>query len=302
MAEDWTIGRLLQWTADYLKQHGAENPRLEAEVLLAHARGCKRVELYTSFGDLADDALRTKFRELVKRRAEGVPFAYLAGKREFYSLDFRVTPDVLIPRPETEHLVEAALEFAKQRGLKSARIVDLGCGSGCIGLSLLKNLPEARLLAVDRSPAALSFARKNAEALGVSDRVTFFEGDVSAQAARDAALAVSGFEKFDLLLANPPYIAPNDPQIQSVRVGQYQPHVVRMVFDLKGSVKPQVFTLPPVGTYKYRLVFDLYPAVAPDPLTDLIAQTERKEQALNDSARAQQMQPPTALAGPAAAM
>ncbi|CAB5280978.1 N-acetylmuramoyl-L-alanine amidase [Burkholderia multivorans] len=96
-------------------------------------------------------------------------------------------------------------------------------------------------------------------------------------------------------------IAPNDPQIQSVRVGQYQPHVVRMVFDLKGSVKPQVFTLPPVGTYKYRLVFDLYPAVAPDPLTDLIAQTERKEQALNDAARAQQMQPPTALNGPAAA-
>ncbi|XVJ96478.1 N-acetylmuramoyl-L-alanine amidase (plasmid) [Burkholderia vietnamiensis] len=94
-------------------------------------------------------------------------------------------------------------------------------------------------------------------------------------------------------------IAPNDPQIQSVRVGQYQPHVVRMVFDLKGPVKPQVFTLPPVGTYKYRLVFDLYPAVAPDPLTDLIAQTERKEQALNDSARAQQMQPPSRLTGPA---
>ncbi|WP_176077096.1 N-acetylmuramoyl-L-alanine amidase [Burkholderia dolosa] len=95
-------------------------------------------------------------------------------------------------------------------------------------------------------------------------------------------------------------ITPNDPQIQSVRVGQYQPHVVRMVFDLKGAVKPQVFTLPPVGSYKYRLVFDLYPAVAPDPLTDLIAQTERKEQALNDAARAQQMQPPSALTGPAA--
>ncbi|WP_323121072.1 N-acetylmuramoyl-L-alanine amidase [Burkholderia alba] len=96
-------------------------------------------------------------------------------------------------------------------------------------------------------------------------------------------------------------IAPNDPQIQSVRVGQYQPHVVRMVFDLKGSVKPQVFTLPPVGTYRYRLVFDLYPAVAPDPLSDLIAQTERKEQQLNDTVRAQQAQPPSAaLNGPTA--
>ena len=95
-------------------------------------------------------------------------------------------------------------------------------------------------------------------------------------------------------------IAPNDPQLQSVRVGQYQPHVVRMVFDLKGSVKPQVFTLPPVGTYRYRLVFDLYPAVAPDPLTELITQTERKEQQFNEATRAQQVQPPTALAGPAA--
>ncbi|UVS96905.1 N-acetylmuramoyl-L-alanine amidase [Burkholderia glumae] len=94
-------------------------------------------------------------------------------------------------------------------------------------------------------------------------------------------------------------ITPNDPQIQSVRVGQYQPHVVRMVFDLKGSVKPQMFTLPPVGSYRYRLVFDLYPAVAPDPLSELIAQTERKEQQLNDSVRAQQAQPPQAtLNGP----
>ncbi|AOK30454.1 MULTISPECIES: N-acetylmuramoyl-L-alanine amidase [Burkholderia] len=96
-------------------------------------------------------------------------------------------------------------------------------------------------------------------------------------------------------------ITPNDPQIQSVRVGQYQPHVVRMVFDLKGSVKPQVFTLPPVGTYRYRLVFDLYPAVAPDPLADLIMQTERKEQQLNDTLRAQEAQPPSAtLNGPSA--
>ena len=99
MADEWTIGRLLGWTADYLKQHGSENARLEAEVLLAHARGCKRIELYTSFEDPADDQLRTTFRALVKRRAEGAPVAYLVGHREFYSLDFRVTPDVLIPRP-----------------------------------------------------------------------------------------------------------------------------------------------------------------------------------------------------------
>src|SRR5262245_15951012 len=105
MADQWTIGKLLQWTTDYLKQHGSESPRLEAEVLLAHAKGCKRVELYTGFEDAADEPLRTKFRALVKQRAEGTPVAYLVGQREFYSITFRVTPDVLIPRPETEFVV-----------------------------------------------------------------------------------------------------------------------------------------------------------------------------------------------------
>ncbi len=115
MAEEWTIGRLLQWTADYLQQHGAASPRLDAEVLLAHARGCRRIELYTSFEEPAGDELRTKFRELVRRRAEGVPVAYLVGHREFFSLDFRVTPDVLVPRPETEFLVMACLDRIKAR-------------------------------------------------------------------------------------------------------------------------------------------------------------------------------------------
>ena len=104
-AESWTIGRLLTWTTDYLKRSGAESPRLDAEVLLAHARGCKRIELYTAFEEPAGESLRTAFRELVKRRADGTPVAYLVGRREFYSLSFRVTPDVLIPRPETEFVV-----------------------------------------------------------------------------------------------------------------------------------------------------------------------------------------------------
>jgi release factor glutamine methyltransferase len=108
--ETWTIGRLLTWTTDYLAKHGAENPRLDAEVLLATARGCERIMLYTAFAEVVSEDLRTKFRDLVKRRAAGVPVAYLVGKKEFYSLSFRVTPDVLIPRPETEHVVVAALE------------------------------------------------------------------------------------------------------------------------------------------------------------------------------------------------
>src|SRR4029078_9631179 len=110
MTEEWTILRLLTWTTDYLKSHGSESPRLDAEVLLAHARGCERIMLYTAFDEFVEKRVRKRFRELVKRRAEGVPVAYLVGKREFYSLSFRVTPHVLIPRPETEFVVIAALD------------------------------------------------------------------------------------------------------------------------------------------------------------------------------------------------
>lgn len=117
--EPWTIGRLLSWTVEYLTKHGAENPRLDAEVLLAHARGCRRIDLYAAYGEIAADATRTSFRELVKRRADGTPVAYLVGHREFYSLDFEVTPDVLIPRPETEHLVIALLDSVKARSVEN---------------------------------------------------------------------------------------------------------------------------------------------------------------------------------------
>jgi release factor glutamine methyltransferase len=110
MAETWTVLRLLTWTTDYLKSHGSESPRLDAEVLLAHARGCERIMLYAAFDEVVPDDVRALFRDLVKRRAEGTPVAYLVGKREFYSLALRVTPDVLIPRPETEFVVVAALD------------------------------------------------------------------------------------------------------------------------------------------------------------------------------------------------
>src|SRR5262245_42113948 len=113
MSEPWTVLRLLKWTTDYLKSHGSDSPRLDAEVLLAHARGCERIQLYTAFDEVVNDDVRAAFRDLVKRRAEGVPVAYLVGKREFYSLSFRVTPDVLITRPETEFVVLAALDALK---------------------------------------------------------------------------------------------------------------------------------------------------------------------------------------------
>src|SRR5262245_48166519 len=118
--EPWTIGRLLSWTEDYLSKHAADNPRLDAEVLLAEARGCKRIDLYAGYGETASEEVRTAFRELVRRRAEGTPVAYLVGRREFYALDFEVNPDVLIPRPETELLVVALLDHVKKQGVRGS--------------------------------------------------------------------------------------------------------------------------------------------------------------------------------------
>ncbi|HOM16552.1 MAG TPA: HemK/PrmC family methyltransferase, partial [Thermoguttaceae bacterium] len=155
-AETWTVGRLLQWTTEYLRRHGSGSPRLDAELLLADAIGCARIELYTSFDRVASDEVRAKFRELVRRRAAGEPVAYLLGRKEFYSLSFRVTPDVLIPRPETELLVVALLDLVKDGAFDGPlEICDVGTGSGILAVCAAKYLPTARIWAVDRSPKAL---------------------------------------------------------------------------------------------------------------------------------------------------
>ena len=210
-SETWTIGRLLTWTTDYLKQHGSDSPRLDAEVLLAEARGCKRIELYTAFDVEADEKTRTAFRELVRRRAEGTPVAYLVGRREFFSLSFRVSPDVLIPRPETELLVVRLLDLAKSAGGSSPhpgplpkgegeiKIADVGTGSGIIAICAAKNLPQAQITAIDSSAAAIAIARQNAADLGVADRIEFLESDLLSQ--------VNPKQKFNLIVSNPPYVS-----------------------------------------------------------------------------------------------
>ncbi len=198
--EQWTVGRLLKWTTDYLGQHGADNPRLDAEVLLAEALGCQRIELYTRFDELPDDAARSGFRELVRRRAEGVPVAYLVGRREFYSLSFRVTADVLIPRPETEFLVVALLDLARQLpDSQPIAICDVGTGSGILAVCAAKHLKKAEVVALDISPAAIEVARANAADHAVADRVTLIESDLLA--------ALPDGRQFDFIISNPPYIS-----------------------------------------------------------------------------------------------
>ena len=160
MTEEWTVRRILDWTTAHLKQHGSDTPRLDAEILLAHARACRRIELYTHFDEPLTDAQRAVMRDLAKRRAKSEPVAYLVGHREFFSLDFRVTPDVLIPRPDTETLVVELIDAAKP--LESPRILDIGTGSGCIAVAAAVNLPKAQITATDLSEAALAIARENA--------------------------------------------------------------------------------------------------------------------------------------------
>jgi release factor glutamine methyltransferase len=212
--EAWTIGRLLQWTADYLKQRGAESPRLDAEVLLAHARGCRRIELYTAFAEEPAEEVRVAFRELVRRRAEGTPVAYLVGRREFYSLSFRVTPDVLIPRPETEFLLIALLDLVKAAAAEPS-IADIGTGSGILAVCAAKHLPQARVTAIDNSPAALDIARQNAAEHGVLERIEFLESDLFA--------ALTPQRQFDYIVSNPPYVTSAEWAALSPQVKQHEP-------------------------------------------------------------------------------
>lgn len=219
MAEAWTIGSLLGWTTDYLKQHGSESPRLEAEVLLAHARGCGRVELYTGFEEQADEPLRTRYRELVKRRAEGTPVAYLVGHREFYSLDFLVSPDVLIPRPETEFLVIALLDQIKAAGApeRPLEVADVGTGSGIVAICVARHVPAARVTAIDISPPAVAAARANAERLEVAERIEFIESDLFS--------SVPDAQQFDFVASNPPYVAEAEFAELPPDVRAYEPRI-----------------------------------------------------------------------------
>lgn len=201
----WTILKILRWTTDYFQEKGVSEPRASAEVLLAHVLGLSRLDLYLRYDQpLAPEEL-SRFKALMLRRREGEPVAYLTGHKEFWSLDFQVTPGVLIPRPETEILVSAAVEAAKdflaaqdQRKMISPWGIEIGIGSGAVVVSLAKELPQFTWLALDLSAAALAVARDNARRHGVAERLYLVRGDL-----------VSGLKpeaRFALMVANLPYV------------------------------------------------------------------------------------------------
>jgi release factor glutamine methyltransferase len=192
-----TLLEVLRRAAGYLETHGSTSPRLDAEVLLASVLGLRRLDLYLQFDRELSDADLAPYRELTARRGRGEPVAYLTGHREFMALDFVVTPDVLVPQPDTEVLVQRAVEWGRARGEgASLRVADVGTGSGCIAVSVAHYLPGAVVDATDISGAAIDVARGNADRLGVGERVSFFEGDL--------AEPLRG--PYDALLANLPYL------------------------------------------------------------------------------------------------
>jgi release factor glutamine methyltransferase len=194
----WTVLDLLKWTTEHLNRQGIDTARLDAEILLAHALGMKRLDLYLNYEKPISQDERSVFRELVNRRAkQRVPVSQLLGEREFWSMRFLVNSDVLTPRPETEVLVSAALDAMPDLE-RAYRVLDLGTGSGAIALAIANERPAAQLTASDVSISALKVARTNADQLQLKDRVRFVEGSLFA--------ALPG-EIFDLVIANPPYIA-----------------------------------------------------------------------------------------------
>jgi release factor glutamine methyltransferase len=182
--------------------------------LLAHALGCRRIDLYTRYEETAEPGARQRFRDLVRRRVEGCPVAYLVGRKEFFALELEVGPAVLIPRPDTECVVDECLRLARE--MSEPRVLDVGTGSGCIAVAVAKKHKSAQVTAVDVSPEALAVAGRNAAKHGVSERVRFLEGDLFGPLGAD--------ERFDFVLSNPPYIPHGDIAGLEPGVRDYEPH------------------------------------------------------------------------------
>ena len=196
---EWTISTLLAWTGQYFRDKGVDNPRLDAEVLLSHVLGKDRLYLYVNFDQPLTDGELATYRSLVKERARRLPVAYIIGRKEFMGLSFIVAPAVLIPRPDTEILVEAAL--ARLQDSEATDVLDLGTGSGAIIISILTRCLQARGVAVDIAADALVVAAANAERHGLIDRLELCRGDLFGPVAD---------KRFAAIVSNPPYIAEGD--------------------------------------------------------------------------------------------
>jgi release factor glutamine methyltransferase len=216
----WIIKDLLSVTADYLKKKDIDNPRLCAEILLAHQLKTTRVKLYLNFDQPLNEKDINEYRTLIQRRLTREPVQYITGVQEFWSMEFNVGPQVLIPRPETEILVEQVVSIIKDRKAagESARlsVLDIGTGSGALAVAIASELPDAEIWATDISTDALEVARANAHKHGLEDRVRFLESDIF-------SVLNNVQQQFDVIVSNPPYIPREDYAALSPEVGKYEP-------------------------------------------------------------------------------
>lgn len=235
--EAWTIQKLLNWVTAYFTEKGIDSPRLSAELLLSSVLDLERIELYTKFDQPADEQQLARLHALVNRAGRDEPVAYLIGRTEFYSLELDITPDCLIPRPETELLVERAVEFLRARtaanpsmqetqpqttppetGADTQLVCDLCTGSGCIAVAVAKNFPDSRIIATDICDAALEVAAANVQKYDLSERITLLCGDLF-----DPIVPQLDEARFDLILCNPPYVSTQEFETLDKNVKDYEP-------------------------------------------------------------------------------
>ncbi len=215
--QNWTIQKLLNWTVKHFTEKGIDSPRLSAELLLSDVLGLKRIELYTQFDKAVSTEQLERLRELVDRASQDEPIAYIVGKTEFYSLELEITPDCMIPRPETELLVERAIEFLRTRSGKQF-VCDLCTGSGCVAAAVAKNYTDAEIIATDISDAALKIAARNIERYQLQGRIKLLCGDLF-----DPIMPQLDVGKFDLIVCNPPYVSTGEFEKLNKNVKDYEP-------------------------------------------------------------------------------
>jgi release factor glutamine methyltransferase len=211
-----TILEAINLSSQYLEQKGIESPRMNAELLLAHIIQCKRLDLYLSYDKPLSDEEVDKYREFIRRRGIFEPLQYITGEVEFFGMEFKVTPEVLIPRPETEILVETVLNnYSKEKELS---ILDIGCGSGIIGISLAKNLPSALVICTDISEPALKFTKENAIKHCVTNKVKIINHNILNE-------TLYNFPEIDIIVSNPPYVSKTDYTTLQKEIKDYEPRI-----------------------------------------------------------------------------
>ena len=276
VSADRSLRALLKQGIGHLRGANVPSYTLGAELLLLHVVGRDRTWIYSHPEDIVSESAAEAYLQLIARRAKGEPTQHLTGKQEFWGLEFCVSPDVLIPRPETEHLIEVALDRLAVREILAGRpprltgqditLVDVGTGSGCIAIALAKELPAATIYATDVSPVALKMAQRNATRLGFSDRIHFVESNLFT-AFSPLATPHLPFS-FDLIVSNPPYVSRRDADCLSIEVREHEPQLAlyggEEGYEFYAELISQAAErLNPTGLLVLELGYDSLPAVQP---------------------------------------